>query len=570
MFACLYCPPVPSVPLRGPRSDRAFEPPPAPVDRQAALLGIARAFVPRFEMPRADLLLLDVSGLERLVGPPRVIGEELRRAAADRGLPVHVAVAATRTAAWLLAHARAGLTCIEPGGEAAALAPLPLAMLQTLVRPPARRAEGRASRTEKKRNAPAEFPLAVLHRWGLATLGELAALPSVALSERLGQAGPAWQRLACGEDLPQPLVPWAEEARFEAGLTLEWPMEGLEPLSFVLGRLLEPLAVDLERHDRAAAEIHLRLGLVTKAVHERSLRLPAPIRDPRVLRTLVRLDLESHPPDAAIETVSIRIEPAPGRIVQESLLERAMPAPEQLSTLLARLTALVGQERCGTPALVDSHRPGAFAMRPFAVDPRAVPAAEAAPAGGLALHAEPAPAGPGALPGALRRFRHPLPVRVRVEHGCPAQLTVDRRGVSGGRITRCAGPWRTSGAWWEVSMPDGTPGAAARERRGASDEARAERSERGGVQGAPPFSQRVERAGSRAQRREPAAFATVDDQRSLRRATPEREARRRGVGAEPHLSWNRDEWEVALPDGVVCRIFRDRDTDRWFADGVLD
>ena len=55
-------------------------------------------------------------------------------------------------------------------------------------------------------------------------------------------------------------------------------------------------------------------------------------------------------------------------------------------------------------------------------------------------------------PTALRRFRHPFPVRVRLEAGMPARVTTDRRGLTGGRIARCAGPWRTSGAWWDSQL----------------------------------------------------------------------------------------------------------------------
>ena len=569
MFAALYLPPRPCAPQADGRSDRAFDPPPASDEPHMALLALAQAFVPRFEAPRPDLLLLDVSGLGRLLGAPSVIGDELRRAAADRGLRVHIALAATRTAAWLLAHARAGLTCLEPGGEAAALAPLPLDVLQALVRPPILR-RGRARRPARPGDgAAAEFPLAVLRRWGLQTLGDLAALPPASLSARLGQAGLAWQRLAHGEELSEPLVPWAEETHFTTQLELEWPVEGLEPLAFVLGRLLEPLAVELEQRDRAAAAIHLRLGLVTKTVYERSLRLPAPIRDPRVLRTLLRLDLESHPPGAAIDTVEIRIEPSPGRIVQESLLERAQPAPEQLSTLLARLTALVGGDRCGTAVLVDSHRPGAFGMAPFAVD-RHEPGLQggerlrpcrADPSTGLRV-ALSLPKGederirgeasasvlrgggaPGALkevdclPGALRRFRRPVPARVSVEQGCPARVVLDRRGLTGGRVTRCAGPWRTSGGWWEVME---TGPVTKNEERGLEGSACGPREAR---------SRRARASGGGA----PRAVEEAD-----------------GHGTRGEPSWNRDEWEVAFADGVICRLFRDRRTERWFVDGVID
>src|SRR6185503_13093626 len=156
-----------------------------------------------------------------------------------------------------------------------------------------------------------------------------------------------------------PLVPSVPEERFEEALDLEWPIEGLEPLSFVLGRLLEPLSAHLERRDRGAAVLHVRLHLVTREVHERSLQLPSPIRDAKTLRALALLDLESHPPPAAIDRVVVAVDPTPGRVLQFSLLTRPLPTPEQLSTLLARLGALMGEGRCGSPMDMDSWQSGA-------------------------------------------------------------------------------------------------------------------------------------------------------------------------------------------------------------------
>ncbi len=107
---------------------------------------------------------------------------------------------------------------------------------------------------------------------------------------------------------------------------------------------------------------------VVRASHARRLELPSPIRDVRTLRTLALLDLESHPPPAAIDRVTVAIEPTPGRVLQHRLFTRAHPTPEQLSTLLARLGALMGQDRIGAPARVDSYGPGTFEMAPFATD----------------------------------------------------------------------------------------------------------------------------------------------------------------------------------------------------------
>ena len=273
--------------------------------------------------------------------------------------------------------------------------------------------------------------------------------------------------MARGED-GRPLVPAAPEERFEQALDLEWPIEGVEPLSFVLGRLMEPISAHLERRDRGAAVLHVRLHLVTRVIHERSLQLPAPMRDARALRTLALLDLESHPPDAAIDRVAVAVDPTPGRVVQYSLLTRPLPSPEQLSTLTARLAALMGEERCGSPVMVDSWRPGACAMKPFAPrdtgtihsrndTPRHRGTEESNASANLGVSVSRCVAGVNGAANptvALRRFRHPIPARVRVEEGRPVYVSIDRRGFSGGRIGIAAGPWRTSGAWWESQTWD--------------------------------------------------------------------------------------------------------------------
>jgi protein ImuB len=384
-----------------------------------SLVQVARDFSPRVETHGDGTVTLDISGLGSLIGEPRVIGEELRRSAAEAGLRVHIAVAATTRAAILLAHARAGLTVIPPGGEAAALAPLPLSTLL---------------------DAGVEPELDHLRRWGLRTLGDLAALPAPDVSARLGQQGLRWQKWARGED-SRPLVPARVAESYQESLDLEWPIDELEPLSFVLARLFETLCERLERGDRGAVTLHVALTLITSAsaggreLHERVVELPAPMRDPRVLRTLALLDLESHPPPAAIDRVTVRVDVAEGRVLQFGLFARALPS-DKLTTLMARLGALMGSDRVGAPALVDTYRPGAFAMAKF--EPAAAPgAADVRPA--------PVPAS------VLRRFRLPIPARVTVEQGRPVRVVTDRRGLGGGRVERCDGPWRSSGDWWNYA-----------------------------------------------------------------------------------------------------------------------
>ena len=464
MFACLYLPrPVNSLPGRAEGKGQAAG------LAYAALVQVARDFSPRVETHGDRTVTLDISGLGSLIGEPRAIGEELRRTAADAGLHVHIAVAATSTAAMLLAHGRAGLTVVPHGEQAQALAPLPLTLLDQLVLAPAFAPGARAGKRVAPvapnaphapvapvapnapiaPNAPVapDAPIAPeLRRWGLRTLGDLAALPSADLSARLGQQGLQWQRWSRGEDA-RPLVPAGVADTFEASLDLEWPIDGLEPLSFVLARLFDPLCERLERQDRGVVVLHIRLTLVTRATHERSVELPAPMRDPRVLRTLALLDLESHPPAAAIDRVTVAVDVTEGRILQFGLFARALPA-ETLVTLMARLGALMGSDRVGAPSLVDTYRPGAFTMAAF--EPSKTPAPPSTGRTGLAVQDAPCATSTGAS-SVLRRFRSPIPARVCVERGRPARVATDRRGFSGGRVERCEGPWRSSGDWWHVA-----------------------------------------------------------------------------------------------------------------------
>ena len=476
------------------------------------LAEVAREFSPRIEICSPTEIVMDLSGLTRLFGEAKTIAEELRRTAADRGLRVRVAIAGTRTAARLLVRYRAGLTIVEPGNEAAAVAPLPIALLGDLDRI-----------LDPESRIPDQ--LATFRRWGLRTLGDLAALPSDDLAARLGRQDTDWQCLARGED-GRPLVPSVPEERFEQTLELEWPIEELEPLSFVLGRLMESLEAHLVQRDRGAAVLHVRLHLIktdgtTREVHERSLQLPVPIRDARTLRTLALLDLESNPPAAAIDRVTVAVDPTPARIVQFSLLTRPLPSPEQVSTLMARLHALMGETRCGSPEIVDSWQPGAFAMKTFMSGP-----GTRDPGPGIQLRTlgprtpdpesripnpEPRiPSPESRVTSALRRFRHPVPIRVHVKQGKPSSVSIMERGLSGGTIDSCAGPWRTSGAWWDTRI--------------SNPESRI-----------PSPESRIPNPGSR-----------VPD------------------------PWDRDEWDVALADGPTYRLFRERHSDKWFLEGVVD
>jgi len=496
---------------------------------------VARGASPRVEGLGFGVVACDVRGVKRLFGDAAEVAALCRGQAADRGVVAAVAVAATRTAA-LLAALLPGATvaAIAPGTEAAAVAPLPLAVLDRLVRLEA----DAAARARPARRTPAAadaagVPLETWKRWGLATLGALAALPSADLFERQGAAGLAWQAMARGTDA-RPLAPTAEPHPFAATVAFEWPIEAIEPLSFALGSLVDPLCARLDRGGHGTVTLQTTLRLVTRALHVRRLGLPMPMRDPRVLRTLIVLDLESHPPPAGIDALTVTFEPVAARVVQPSLLARAHPRPETIATLTARLRAVMGDGRVGTPIAVDSHRGGAMAMRPFVGLDEGGRGVAGLP---LAIAEEPETPATSAPVVALtlRRFRQPPRVRVDLERGRPTRV----RPLEPGRLPRlaflrgrgvvrqAAGPWRTSGDWWRVEAGEPGPEAKAPEARVAGER--------------------------------PAAWRA-------RAWRPEADA----WSHEPASPWDDDEWDVVLDSGCALRLARDRAGDTWVVAAVVD
>jgi protein ImuB len=416
------------------------------------LLELARLCSPRVEPLGDSAAMFDASGLSRVLGTPRDIAREVMRLAMERGVHVRVAIAPTMTSAWLLGQGvPAPITVVEPAGMRAALAPLPVALLLTVPGLAELAGEVRRQRVARGKNfraAPSPMRtsnlgfvrvqadvLSTLERWGVRTLGDVAALARAEWRARFGDIGARLHEASQGEDR-RPLTPGAEPRRFVERLMLDWPIDGLQPLSFVVARLCDTLSGQLAEADRGAVAITTRLALVSKAGFERTLHLPAPMRDPRVLRTLIQLDLEAHPPTgvtdettglatSGIEAVEIEVEVSPGRISQGALFVRTIPTTESLATLVARLGALMGETRVGSPALVDTHDERAnFTQVPTNFEPsKFVRTREVRP-------------NPLRSSLALRRVRTAPAIRLKRVNGRPEAAVA-------------AGPWRSSGRWWQ-------------------------------------------------------------------------------------------------------------------------
>jgi protein ImuB len=414
-----------------------------------ALLDAAWATSPRVEVIEPGTVCLDLGGLTALFGDERRIGERLSAAGDAIGLPVQIGIGATRSLARLAARAGSGILVVPPGAEQEFLAPRALRLLEP----------------------EPELGLA-LERWGIETLGALAALPTAALLARLGPSAGRLQAEARGVDVA-PFVPQLAPEPCREAITLDWEVPSLPALAFVLDRLLAQISARLALRDAGASALRVTLRLADGDEHEHRLGVAAPLRDGRTLGRLLRAELETLRLPAPIVGVSMEAEPVPLASLQTDLFAPPRPSPRELGEILGRLAALVGPDRVGAPVVPDTHRPDAILVAAFtgtpaarARDPRRGPPPWAT---GAAL--------------VRRRLTPPRPAQVECRGGRPARIEAE--GLRGA-VVAIAGPWQTAGDWWAET------------------------------------------------------------------------------------AWAREEWDIALPDGVACRLARDCATNAWTVDAVYD
>jgi protein ImuB len=410
----------------------------------AALLDCAQSFSPCVEDAACDTVLLDLAGMESLFGSLPEISRALHNRAAALGLEANVAVASNPDAAVLAARGFSGVTVIPSGKEAEQLGSLPVEVLFTDQLGAEHLGEDRPDGDEKK---TAVRLLETLDRWGIRNLRGLAALPEVSLSERLGQEGLRLQQLARGA-ASRTLVPLEAPPVFEEAVELEHPIVLLEPLAFLLNRLLEQICARLGSRALATQELRLTLELENFSAHYqqskinnqqfiRTLRLPLPMLDTKVFLKLLQLDLNAHPPGAPIVKIHLAAEPARPRSAQGGLFLPPSPEPEKLELTLARIAGMVGGNKVGALELLDTHHPEGFRMQRFVAE---VPQKSEREASDKAEEKSAVTA--------LRRFRPPLRASVTLENGQPVHLVCRKKEVQGEVLWK-AGPWRSSGDWWE-------------------------------------------------------------------------------------------------------------------------
>jgi protein ImuB len=451
------------------------------------LIDLAFTFSPLVEQTATDTVVLDIAGQDLLFGSPanpgsvrddnaaeidsvRALANEILRRASQLDFQVNISVAANPDTAIHAARSFKGVTVIPAGAESLKLGSLSLKMLDYSL------AEIQKERVEEIGET--------LELWGLRTFSDLAGLPPAGVAQRLGQAGVRLQKLAQGKSDRQ-MVLVQPPLGFEQSLELEHPVTELEPLSFILSRLLNQLCANLHSHALATNDLKLRLKLEDRTEHERTISLPVPMNNPKTLLRLLLFEMEAQPPTAAVISVNIIAEPVKPRVAQTGLFIPLAPEPEKLELTLARLAKLVGADKVGSPEILDTHRPDAFRMKRFNISTGQK----------KSRRNQQAASGNRQCVMGFRVFRPPWRAEVQTLQGRPTRINAHDVKLScllRGKVICASGPWRTSGDWWRPDV------------------------------------------------------------------------------------WARDEWDITVADSipkqsdVLCRIYRDVQSEEWFVEGIYD
>ena len=311
----------------------------------------------------------------------------------------------------------------------------------------------------KDRQAEVQQILAILHKWGIHTLGQLAVLDKEQLATRLGsEVVRMWERANGQSSRLLKFVRPPES--FEESFEFEHEIETVEPLLFMLRRFLQQLSVRLSGIYLVAKELTLRItfpnpprdgfAAANKQIYGRVFKIPQPTNDVDLLFRMLHTHLENFKSEYPITAVSLQAEPAKPSRQQFGLFETSVRDPNQLYETLARLVALLGSDRVGTPVLEETHRPDAFRMQPFVWELTSAVGHGGRSSATPGFHPQARRSSPLHNAGAaLRRFRPNIAASVLLADEQPIHL---RSAQMSGAVSGQSGPYRASGNWWDEKI----------------------------------------------------------------------------------------------------------------------
>ena len=372
---------------------------------QETLLQVAWTLSPKVESLHPGVCTADLRGSRH--SPKSSLLQAIQTLDALH-LSAKAGIAPSPDLALLAAHQASPLLCVENGATFAAALPL-----ASLTRDPTL--------------------LGTLAKWGLHTAGALLKLPRQQALERLGPSGQAvWEAARGGGGRPLRWV--AEPLVFEESLAFEQEIETLQPLLFVLNRLLETLLRRLKCTSRLASGLQLELSLENRSTYQRSFTVPAPTIAVAVLLGILETHLEQLHLAHRVVGVRLRLDATHEKTCALDLFEPVLRDPNRFGETIARLYALLGEERVGIPLPTLSHFPDPVRLGAAATLYKERPTqtrGQSPPLRGLPL----------------QRLRPAPPARVDFKHSKPAYITSENMS---GKIITSRGPYRVCSRWWDA------------------------------------------------------------------------------------------------------------------------
>jgi protein ImuB len=385
---------------------------PTELAARTVLLECVSQFSPRIEEcfpSNACSFILDISGSERLFGPPDKLAHNLRAALLATGFRASIAISSNFDTARIKSEFSRGISVIPNGAEAAELVQLPISALHLEL------------------DHYETFAL-----WGIRALGDLAELPKEELISRLGQQSLTWLSLARGV-ANHTFQPMEEKFQLQEHIEFETHIEQLDSLLFIGANMINNLVSRASTRALSLANLSIEMKLEESRAYHRVIRPAIPSNDRKFLLKLLQLEIAAYPPQAAVVSLTLTAEAGQHSKVQLGLFAPPAPEPSRLDVTLARLKAMVGSDRAGSPVLHDSHRPGSFEIQDFSLN---------AP---ISTHPQSSPRA------SLRRMRPPHTLRVQINTQRPATF---RDGNDRYEVQVAYGPWQSSGCWWSVDKWD--------------------------------------------------------------------------------------------------------------------
>ena len=291
------------------------------------IMGVFADFSPRVEPLSLDEAFLDMTGTERVFGPPEALGRRLKQAVwqATGGLNVSVGVAACKYVAKVASDVAKpnGLLVVAPADQVAFLAPLPVSRLWGAGKQGAQR----------------------LKDLNLLTIADVAAADPAWLQARLGSFGAHVHALARADD-PRPVVPDRDAQSIGSEATLDVDVTGHAAIEPHLLHAADRVARRLRRAGLRAGGVRLKLKTAQFKCLTRQVQLRPPadtasvlLREALLLLGHVDLSQRFRLIGLAAYELHADSEPVQGQLFDESERQRNRNLDRALDTLRQRFGA---------------------------------------------------------------------------------------------------------------------------------------------------------------------------------------------------------------------------------------